>query len=69
MKSKQQNETRLKDLGIKIRQARKFKGLSQVKLAELMNCRNTRISHWEKGKREPGAIAIIDLKKLIDLEI
>lgn len=33
--------------------ARKKKGLSQVELASLMNCKKTTISNWENGYSTP----------------
>lgn len=41
-------------LGLRIRQLRKEKGLSQLELAGRLNISNTTLSQYESGKRIPG---------------
>ena len=41
-------------LGLRIRQLRKEKGLSQLELAGQLNISNTTLSQYESGKRIPG---------------
>lgn len=48
-------------LGKKLRKLRQERGLSQVKLANLLYVRSYTISDWENGRSEPSCN---DLKKL-----
>ncbi|MDB9317245.1 helix-turn-helix domain-containing protein [Nodularia spumigena] len=52
-----------------LRNARKKKGLSQEKLAELANLDRTYISLLERGKRNPSLICITCLCKALDISL
>ena len=42
----------MNNIGIKIKEARKAKGLTQKELAKLLNCSHTTISKYEQGEIE-----------------
>jgi len=46
-------DTKAKTLGEKIKTYRKFLGLSQKKLANLLGIDVSTIGHWERGKNRP----------------
>ncbi|MCH5212236.1 MAG: helix-turn-helix transcriptional regulator [Oscillospiraceae bacterium] len=48
--------------------AREKKGLSQKKLAELLNITPTRLNYWEKDKREPDFFMFSEILKILDAD-
>jgi transcriptional regulator with XRE-family HTH domain len=48
---------------------RKRANLSQKKIAELCNKKNTAVSNWEKGFREPSTIDLVTICKFFDVSI
>ena len=57
------------DLGEKIRQIRKSKGLTQEKLAELIGIDNKHLSRIEKGRHMPTYNIIRKLAKVLEFDI
>ena len=47
--------------------AREQRGLTQKKLAELLNITPTRLNYWEKGKREPDVMMIKNISRALDI--
>lgn len=47
--------------------ARESKGITQKRLAELLNITPTRLNYWEKGKREPDVIMIKNISQILDV--
>ena len=45
--------------------AREKAGLSQKRLAELLQITPTRLNYWEKGKREPNVLMIKNISKIL----
>lgn len=50
--------------GMRIRALRKKQGMTQQKLADILNVDNTTISVWELGKAEPGILQIVKIADL-----
>lgn len=59
----------MKNLGDKIKQARKEAGLSQVKLARLIGTSQQSIIAWEKGVRKPLPIFIKQLEQTLNISL
>ena len=57
------------NLGIKIREIRKSKGLTQEQLAELIGIDNKHLSRIEKGRHMPTYNIIKKLAKVLDFDI
>ena len=51
-------------MGVKIKETRKKRGLTQKQLAELLGVKQQNISDWERGERSPS---IKNLKKLAEI--
>lgn len=47
-----------KNMGEKLKAARKAAGMTQAQLAEAVCCHQKDISRWEAGTHEPGALTI-----------
>lgn len=60
---------RLKILGLNIKFARIKKGISQEKLAELVNTSRTTISMIETARQNPTILKIIDISKVLNIDI
>lgn len=60
---------RLKILGLNIKFARIKKGLSQEELAELVNTSRTTISFIETARQNPTILKIIDIAKVLNIDI
>ena len=60
---------RLKILGINIKAERLKKGLSQEKLAELINISLPTVSLIETGKQNTSVLNLIDIASTLDVEI
>jgi len=60
---------RNKILGNNIRAERNRKGYSQEKLAELVDMHNISISQIELGKQSPSIFAVIDIAKVLEIDI
>ncbi|MCD7878633.1 MAG: helix-turn-helix domain-containing protein, partial [Candidatus Gastranaerophilales bacterium] len=60
---------RLKILGLNIKFARIKKGLSQEKLAELINTSRTTISMIETAGQNPTILKIIDISRVLNVDI
>lgn len=56
-----------KDIGVRIRKARKTAGLSQEKLAEEVGVGTTHISHIETGKVLPSMSVFISLLNVLQI--
>jgi transcriptional regulator with XRE-family HTH domain len=56
-------------LGLKIKQLRKGKGLTQKELADLSGESQNNISRWENGEVEPGWISIVALAKALGIDV
>ena len=61
--------TERRDLGQKMKQARKLKGLSQQQLADLVGLKVGTISKYEQGNRTPDIGMLIAVSKAIDWDI
>ena len=60
-------EVDYKDIGTRIRKARKAAGLSQEKLAEAVGVGTTHISHIETGKVLPSMTVFIGLLNVLQI--
>jgi len=56
-------------LGLRIKQLREEKELSQLKLAKHLNISNTTLSQYESGKRIPGDGIKIKIAQFFDVSI
>lgn len=56
------------DIGQRIREARKAKGLRQEDLANLINTHRVTLAHVERGQRQPNADFIAAVAKALGLE-
>lgn len=63
------DENILTHFGNNLRIARSQKGLSQEKLALLLNFDRTYISLLERGKRNPSLITIYKISKTLEIHI
>jgi transcriptional regulator with XRE-family HTH domain len=57
----------LKKFGEQVRKYRKFKGLSQEKLAELTGLHRTYIGGIERGERNVALLNIIRIARVLDI--
>ncbi len=64
-----QDKTRLKNLGINIKSERLKKNVSQEKLAELTNISRNSVSLIETGKINPTILKVIDIAKVLGIDI
>ncbi len=55
------------DIGEKIKEIRKRKGLTQKEFCERINCKQTKLSYIERGTNEPGINVIIEICKKFDI--
>ena len=62
-------KTRLKNLGINIKSERLRKGISQEELAEKCDISRNSISLIETGKINPTILKIIDIAKVLRVEV
>ena len=56
------------EIGQKIRKYRKAKGLSQEKLAELVNISTTHLSHIETGNTKLSLAVLVDISKVLEIQ-
>ena len=47
--------------------ARERAGLTQKRMAELLEITPTRLNYWEKGKREPNVLMIKNISKILNV--
>ena len=57
----------MNNIGEKIMQARKTKGMTQDTLAQLVNVSRQTVSHWENGRAMPDVATAAQLSKLLDV--
>ena len=62
-------KNRLKNLGINIKSERLRKKLSQEKLAELTNISRNSVSLIETGKINPTILKLVDIAKVLEIDI
>lgn len=62
-------DNRLKTLALNIKFARMKKGISQEELAELIDVSRTAISFIETAKQNPTILKVIDIAKVLDIDI
>ena len=60
---------RLKNLGINIKSERLRKNLSQERLAELTNISRNSVSLIETGKINPTILKVIDIARVLDVDV
>ena len=60
---------RLKNLGINITSERLRKNLSQERLAELTNISRNSVSLIETGKINPTILKVIDIARVLDVDV
>ncbi len=53
------------ELGIKISQARREQGITQVELAEKMSVTRQTVSRWESGAAYPDIEKVVDIAKIL----
>lgn len=58
----------MENIGEKIMQARKTKGLTQDALAQLVNVSRQTVSHWENGRAMPDVATAAQLSKVLDVD-
>lgn len=56
-----------KEIGIRIAEARKNKGLTTTALSKITGFSTGRISHWENGRRLPNIDSVLVLQKILDV--
>lgn len=66
-KNKDVLEKQLKDIGARIRELRKKKGLSQLELAEKVGCSETHLSNIETGSAKMGVDIAIRIAEYFDV--
>ncbi len=54
---------------VRLKEIRKAKGISQLKLAIEMNTNQNTISRYETGEREPGLTELIKLADYFDVSV
>ncbi len=59
----------MNDLGQKIRQARRLKGLTQEQLADAMHVSRQTISHWENNRTLPDYLLLFELAKTLETDV
>ena len=59
----------MNDLGQKIRQARRAKGLTQEQLADAMHVSRQTISHWENNRTLPDYLLLCELAKTLETDV
>lgn len=57
----------MENIGEKIMQARKTKGVTQDTLAQLVNVSRQTVSHWENGRAMPDVATAAQLSKVLDV--
>lgn len=57
----------MENIGDKIMQARKTKGMTQDTLAQLVNVSRQTVSHWENGRAMPDVATAAQLSKVLDV--
>ena len=57
------------DLGTAIWNARKARGITQERLAELVNITTSHLKHIESGHRRPSIEVLFQLAKILDLSL
>ena len=57
----------MENVGEKIMQARKTKGMTQDTLAQLVNVSRQTVSHWENGRAMPDVAMAAQLSKVLDV--
>ena len=57
----------MENIGEKIMQARKTKGMTQDTLAQLVNVSRQTVSHWENGRAMPDVATAAQLSMLLDV--
>ncbi len=60
---------RLKNLGINIKSERLRRNLSQERLAELTNISRNSVSLIETGKINPTILKVIDIARVLDVDV
>lgn len=58
----------MENIGEKIMQARKTKGMTQDTLAQLVNVSRQTVSHWENGRAMPDVATAAQLSKVLDVD-
>ena len=53
-------------IGLKIKLARKSKGLTQSQLGEIMGLSGSMIGQWENGLRKPKIETLVRIEKALD---
>ncbi|MGN0972881.1 MAG: helix-turn-helix transcriptional regulator [Aristaeellaceae bacterium] len=59
----------MNDLGQKIRQTRRDRGLTQEQLAETLHVSRQTISHWENGRTLPDYLLLCELAKILETDV
>ena len=63
------DKLRLKNLGINIKSERLRRNISQEKLAELTNISRNSVSLIETGKINPTILKVIDIARVLDIDV
>lgn len=56
-----------KEIGLRIAESRKARGMTAVDLADKTGFSSARISHWEQGRRLPNLDSILVLQEVLDV--
>ena len=62
------SENEKKELGKKIKKARKHAGFSLKSLGKKIGYSYSLISEWENGKKIPNSLTLIRLKKILNMK-
>ncbi len=57
------------EFGIKLKELRKEKNLSQRELGKVFNVCNQTISFWESGSREPDLDTLVKISRFFEVSI
>ena len=55
------------EIGSRIRKYREERGMSQMKLAQLIGVSNSRVSNWEQGVNRPDADILADICRALEV--
>lgn len=58
-----------KTFGQRLEEARRKAGLTQVDVAEKVNCNPCTLNHWENDKTSPNVFLVADVAKLLNVSL
>ena len=58
----------MSQFGKRMKEVREDRGISQIKLAELLNVWQSAVSKWELGFREPSIVMIKKISEILECD-